>query len=242
MSESKTLHPAEVTKLEAETAKALAEADAAKALARKHEADAREAEVQARMDEISLEKQEHERKARLAGNEYHHVYYFNSGVSSSSVNEALRKLTEWHRLDEEAGELRDIEIIFNSPGGSVIDGMALFDFIQYLRRAGHRVTTGTLGYAASMGGILLQAGDVRWMGKEAYVLIHEISAGTGGKIGEMKDDVKFYEKMCSRVVDIFLDRADGKITKKRFTDSWARTDWWLDSDECLKNGFVDEVR
>ncbi len=42
--------------------------------------------------------------------------------------------------------------------------------------------------------------------------------------------------------DIFVNRSGGKCSKQTFTKSWTRTDWWLDSDACIKLGFVDEVR
>ena len=78
------------------------------------------------------------------------------------------RLTEWHRLEPKC----NIEIIFSSPGGSIIDGFELFDHIQHLRNEGHHVTTGSLGYAASMAGILLQSGDTRWIGHQAWMMIH----------------------------------------------------------------------
>jgi ATP-dependent protease ClpP protease subunit len=87
----------------------------------------------------------------------------------------------------------------------------------------------------------LQTGDTRWIGAQSYLMIHEISAGTGGKIGDMKDDVDFYDRICDRVVDIFVSRS-GKITKAAFKKKWQRTDWRLLADESLKLGFVDEIR
>ena len=232
---------AEIAKLHAEAR--AAEANAAKAAAEqaKLAAEAREAEAQARAAEIELTKAEEKERARLCSDYHRRVYQFDGPVDAASVNRCMAQLREWDRLEPEC----KIEVIFNSPGGHVIHGMALFDLITRLSLRGggrHHVTTGAQGYAASMGGILLQAGDTRWIGRQSYLMIHEISAGTGGKIGEMKDDVKFYDAICARVVEIFVDRAGGKISKRKFIDSWTRADWWLLSDEALKLGFVDEVR
>ena len=58
----------------------------------------------------------------------------------------------------------------------------------------------------------------------------------------MEDRVKMLEKMCARVADIFVQRAEGKIDLETFTDNWSRKDWWMDSEEALRLGFVDEVR
>lgn len=226
----------EAARLKAETAKLLAEAKEA-------QANAKGAEAGAKMAHLAAEEADREAQERKALDGNNHIYRFMNPVSAMSSQHCQSTLAMWSRLDPEC----DIEIVFNSPGGSVIDGMALFDFITGLRAAGHRITTVARGYAASMAGILLQAGDHRVIGRESYLMIHEISAGTGGKIGEIQDAVKFYERICERVVDIFVDRskdAEGKprCSKATFTKNWKRIDWWLDSAEALKYGFVDEIR
>jgi ATP-dependent Clp endopeptidase proteolytic subunit ClpP len=223
----------ELRKYDAEAEKALAEAAYHKAQARKAEAEARKAEL----DLVAAEEKE---QARLKSDDQLRLYQFNEQVSAGSVGKCMSQLRLWDRLDPEC----DIEIIFNSPGGSVIDGMALLDLIVRMSKRGggkHLITVGAQGYAASMAGILLQSGDVRWLGRQSYLMIHEVSAGASGKIGEIKDEVKFLDAICARVVDIFVERS-GKISKKTFINKWTRQDWWLLSDEALKLGFVDEVR
>jgi ATP-dependent protease ClpP protease subunit len=78
------------------------------------------------------------------------------------------------------------------------------------------------------------------MGHESYILIHEVSFGAGGKIGEVEDEVAFVKKIQSRVLDIFASRS--KLSKATIARKWRRKDWWLDSTEALKAGFVDELR
>ena len=78
------------------------------------------------------------------------LYRFNTGVDKTHVNDCMLKLTQWSRRHPKC----DIEIVFSSGGGSIIDGFVLFDFIQELRSKGHKVTTGSLGMAASMAAIL----------------------------------------------------------------------------------------
>lgn len=220
---------AHVAQSQAEAAKAQAEAAKADAEARKLEAEAAAAEVVQRH-------KEREERASLAGDEWHHVYRFNGAVTGDSARAAVRKLSEWRRNDPGC----DIEVVFNSPGGSVIDGMALFDAILDLRATGHRITTRCQGMAASMAGILLQAGEVRVIGKESYLLIHEVSTMAMGKIGEIEDEVEFVKKIQDRVLTIFAERSN--LSKATIRRRWRRKDWWLSSDEALKFGFVDEVR
>jgi ATP-dependent protease ClpP protease subunit len=224
----------ELAKLEAEAVKLLAEA-------RKVTAEAVTAEAEAEVAAIELAAAREKEAARCVSDDHCRVYRFNESVGQASADKCIATLARWHRLDPTC----DIEIVFNSPGGSVIAGMALFDAIHRLSlraKGGHKVTVGVAGYAALMAGILVQAADVRWIGRESYFMIHEVSAGTGGKIGEMKDDVKFYDAICDRVVKIFVARAGGKITKPTFERRWRRQDWWLLSDEALKLGFVDDLR
>lgn len=231
----------ELAKFEAQAEQARAEARKADQEARKLAAEAAVAEANAERTQIDLQIEREVEEARLNSDDHRRIFRFSAPVSSTSAASCISTLSRWDRTDPDC----DIEIVFNSPGGGVIDGMALFDTITSLSKRGggrHKVTCGSLGYAASMAGILLQAGDERWIGKESYLLIHEISATSAGKIGDMLDAVKLFETMCSRVVDIFVSRSEGKCTKARFTKGWLRTDWWLDSAAALKLGFVDSVR
>jgi hypothetical protein len=64
------------------------------------------------------------------------VYTFYSAVEAESVQQCMAELGQWSRRDPGA----PITVIFNSPGGSVLDGLALFDYLRRLRAAGHEVT------------------------------------------------------------------------------------------------------
>jgi Vilmaviridae head maturation protease len=236
---------AEVAKLHVDTDVARTQVEINKATlqltqanANKAAAEAESAKLNAEARAIAVRELLHDERRHAASNSRHHVYLFEGAVTENSVRQAILNLTEWSRLEPGCA----IEIVFTSPGGSVFHGMALFDYIRKLSRDGHHITTGALGMAASMGGILLQAGDVRWLGRESYVLIHKVSAGASGSIDTMADDVEFYKRVCERIVNVFLDRAQGKITAAKFKAGWNKTDWWLSSDECLAYGFIDEVR
>lgn len=218
------------------------EAEKHRAEIRKVLAEAVKAESEATAWTIDLAKKEEARQVEKAADYYHRVYQFVGQVSEASVDKCVDRLTTWTRIDPRC----DIEVVFNSPGGSVIDGMALYDFLQQLRRDGHRITTTGMGIAASMAGILLQAGDVRRMGREAWVLIHEGSFGVQGSIGQVEDRFEWVKRIQDRILDIFAERAKASAAEKPATRAfikrnWERKDWWLSSDECLKLGIVDEV-
>ena len=226
-----------------ETAQTLAETDKVRAETAKLVAEAKEAEAKAKIAQDAaivgrIHREEVERSLRReqADNVFHCVYLFSGVVAETAVKSCIRQLTEWHRLYPG----RPMELVFTSPGGSIIDGLALYDFIQSLRRSGHHITTSTLGMAASMAGILLQAGDTRVMSPEAWLLIHEAAFGTSGKIGEIEDTVTWVKKIQERILTIFVSRSH--MTRSQLKAKWLRKDWWIDSDEALKLGLIDEIR
>lgn len=202
----------------------------------------RRARVEVRKLEIDLEYREIElaalkRREALANADAaaSNIYTFYSPVDRENCREALAELGKWSRRSPGC----PITIIFNSPGGSVIDGLALYDYIQHLKRKGHHVTTIALGYAASMGGVLLQAGNKRVIGTNAFMLIHEVSSSAYGKVPEMEDSLNFSKRLQKRLLSILSERS--KYSVQQIAQKWNRKDWWLDADEVVKHGFADEV-
>lgn len=202
------------------------------------------------MREVAKEREE-EAERRAKDNKYFRIYHFANSVSEGSVAACIRQLDVWTRGPE--GEGHDpIEIIFTSPGGEIISGFVLFDYIQAIRAKGFHVTTGTYGMAASMAGILLQAGDVRWIGREAWLLIHQAQFGAMGTMGQVEDQVEWIKRIQKRILGIFASRASARrgsryhgketLVLKKIEKNWQRKDWWLSSDDCLEWGFVDEIR
>lgn len=229
----------EKAKKQAEAARLDAEAAKYDAERVKLEVEAREAEVKVEAAQIALDRERHKRNKELADDEHHLFYAFTGGVDAGSVNKCIEQLTKWRRTIEDPAE-NPIEIQFNSPGGAIVSGMALFDFIQSMRSAGFSVTTSSIGYAASMAGILLQAGDTRVMGAESWLMIHEASFGTAGKIGEVEDTVAWVKMVQDRILDIFAERSN--LSKRQLKNRWTRKDWWLSSDDALAHGLIDEIR
>jgi ATP-dependent Clp endopeptidase proteolytic subunit ClpP len=221
-----------------EVAKFIAEAAAAEAQAEKSRAEARKAAAEARRAELELAKALRHEAAELTKDEHNHLYRFVGPVTGASVAACMARLTEWHRQSPGC----DIEIVFTSPGGSVIDGFVLFDFVRGLSAAGHNITVGVLGMAASMAGILLQMGDHRWVGKEGWVMIHRAAFGAQGKTFEIEDEVEWVRRVEARILNIFVTRSGGLLTAAKIKRNWDRKDWWLTSDEALSLGVVDEVR
>lgn len=174
---------------------------------------------------------------RAAENEASSVFVYNffDHVDEDSVRECIHELGNWSRLSPGA----PITIVFNTAGGLVMQGLALFDYLTMLRLAGHKITTVTFGRAASMGAVLLQAGDRRIVGPNAFVLLHEVSSGTWGKQSEKEDDVAFTSRLQDKLIAILAKRS--VLTARQIKARWKKTDWWLDANEAVQLGFADGV-
>lgn len=238
---------AEADKFREEAATARSQRAVNDADARRKVAQARAAEYNAENARISTEATQRQEQLAKSAHHLHHEFHFIAGVHEESVEACVSQMAIWHRQDPTC----PMTIKIDSPGGSVIDGMHLFDEItayslrkwdtRDIPKGTHPTTMIVRGYAASMAGILLQSADTRVVGPEAFLMIHEIATFTRGKIGEIKDEVKFLDKISQRVVDIFVRRAAGKITEEKFKEGWNRQDWWLTSEEALELGFVDKI-
>lgn len=215
-----------------------AETDEHSALAAKARAETRLQNAMAEVAEIEVRRQTFSESVERAQDFHFHVFIYDKEVTDASVKACMQQLTTWSRLDPQC----DMEIVFNSPGGSIVSGMHLFDHICALRRAGHKVTTVAYGWAASMAGILLQSGDQREIGAESYLMIHEAKSWNIGSVSQQKDHLDFLDKATSRVVKIFASRSNGKTSEAKVRALMTRKDSYLTSEECLKYGFVDAVR
>ena len=71
-------------------------------------------------------------------------------------------------------------------------------------------------------------------------MIHRAAFGAIGKTYEVEDEVKLVKRIEDRIVEIFTKRS--KLTKMKIKRNWDRKDWWIDADESLSAGLVDEVR
>lgn len=235
---------AEAEKFRAEAAAAAAQAVKAEAEAAKAQAEARAARAGAEEAETKLlkarndrDREREKREEELAAHKYHHVYLFDESVSEVSVKKCIQQLTTWERTSPDP---ITVELVIDSPGGSVFDGFHLIDYINRLHADGHTVNTTAYGMAASMAGVLLQVGKTRAMGANALLLIHEAQFGAMGSMGNVEDQVRMVELMHDRILELFASRSS--MSKATIARRWRRRDWWISAQDCLKHGFVDAVR
>lgn len=163
------------------------------------------------------------------------TFLFYDGVEKETCKSAMKELSILSRRFPG----QPLTIIINSPGGYILDGLALYDHIRALSAAGHHVTTISRGMAASMGGILLQAGDTRIVGPSSELLIHESAGGEIGKVNVREDGLVQSQKMWSKLSDILATRSS--MSAEEIRERAFKFDWWLTAEEAVELGFADAI-
>lgn len=133
---------------------------------------------------------------------------------------------------------RDIKLYINSPGGSVYDGLAIIDTMNYI---GPDVQTIGVGLQASMGAMLLSSGakGKRFILPNARVMIHQPSYGAGqAKVTDQEIELREGLFLKKRLVEI-LAKQTGKSAAQVEKD--MDRDNWMSAEEALKYGIVDEI-
>ena len=132
---------------------------------------------------------------------------------------------------------KDIQFYINSPGGSVTDGMAIYDTMQYVKCD---VSTICIGMAASMGAFLLSSGakGKRFALPNAEIMIHQPSAGTQGQITDMAIHLKRLEIIKKRMNKILAENT-GKPLEVVTAD--CERDNFMSADEAMGYGLIDKV-
>ena len=132
---------------------------------------------------------------------------------------------------------KDIQFYINSPGGSVTDGMAIYDTMQYIKCD---VSTICIGMAASMGAFLLSSGakGKRLALPNAEIMIHQPSAGTQGQITDMAIHLKRLEIIKKRMNKI-LSENTGKSIEQIAIDT--EHDNFMPAEDAVKYGLIDKV-
>ena len=130
-----------------------------------------------------------------------------------------------------------IKLYINSPGGSVIDGLAIVDTMNLIKSEVH---TYCIGQAASMGAILLMCGEkeYRHCTANSRIMIHQISGGASGKGEDIKVTVKEIERLEGICLQLMSD-ATGKTVKQLEKDQ--RLDNYMDPNKAKLYGIVDKV-
>lgn len=132
---------------------------------------------------------------------------------------------------------KDIKLYINSPGGSVYDGLAIYDTIQFVSPD---VQTIGIGLQASMGAFLLSSGTKgkRSALPNSRIMIHQPSSGTQGKITDQEITLREGLFLKQRLNEILAKNTGQKLSK---IEKDGDRDFWMSAEESVAYGLIDEV-
>lgn len=161
------------------------------------------------------------------------IVFLGDQVNDQTANLVVAQLLYLAYADPKA----DISLYINSPGGSVYDGLAIYDTMNLIKPD---VATYGIGLQASMGAFLLSSGakGKRFTLPHAKVMIHQPSSGTRGKVTDMEIDLKESLEVKEMLAKILAKNTGQKLAKVKAD---MERDYWMSPDEALKYGLIDQV-
>mgnify|MGYP003305076304 FL=1 len=161
------------------------------------------------------------------------IIFLGTEVNDYTANVIQAQLLYLDSVDSE----RDINIYLNTPGGSVYAGLGIYDTMQFIRS---RVATICTGMAASMGAVLLVAGEkgMRAALPHSRVMIHQPLGGIQGQASDIEITAREILKLKDELYQIISDHS-GQTMEKIRQD--ADRDYWMTAEEALQYGMIDKV-
>lgn len=159
--------------------------------------------------------------------------FLDTQVNSASAMQLVKELLWLESQDAQA----PITLVINSPGGSVVDGMAIYDTIRRIKPPVHAVVA---GMAASMGAVILSGCEKghRAILKHGEVLLHQPLGGAEGQATDIEITTRRLLKMKRTLLTLLAENT-GHPYEKLVED--CDRDYWMDADEALAYGICDQI-
>ncbi len=161
------------------------------------------------------------------------IIFLGTGIDDQVANIVTAQLL----FLESAEPSKDIQIYINSPGGSVYAGLGIYDTMQIIKPD---VATICTGMAASMGAVLLVAGEKgkRSALKHSRVMIHQPSGGAQGVASDMEINLREMLKLKKELYEIISSHSGQSFD---WVEKASDRDYWMTSEEAKGFGMIDEV-
>src|SRR6056297_38153 len=161
------------------------------------------------------------------------IIFLGSIIENNVANAVIAQLLFLESQDPE----KEINLYINSPGGSVTAGLAIYDTMQIVQP---KITTICVGQAASMGALLLAAGneDKRFALPNSKIMIHQPLGGVEGQASDIKIHAEEIVKTREQINKILADHTGQDLKKiRRDTDR----DFFMEPSEAKDYGIIDDI-
>ena len=161
------------------------------------------------------------------------IIFIGEEINSHTANLVVAQLLFLAHEDPK----KPIKLYINSPGGSVYDGLAIIDTINYIEPD---VETIGIGLQASMGAMLLSSGAKghRYCLPNYRIMIHQPSSGTEGKITDQEIMLREGVFLKKRLAEIFAKNTGKKLEQ---VEKDMDRDHWMSAEEALSYGIIDKI-
>ena len=173
--------------------------------------------------------------------------FFTKQFDQSSIADLTQSILEINRNDEYLRKLyavyglsynpMPIKIYIDSYGGYVYQCFGLLSVMDNSKTPIHTIVTGT---AMSCGFMMAIHGHKRFAMRNATLMYHQVSSGAWGKLKEMEEDIAETQRLQKRIMEMTVRRT--KISLAKLEENFRiKHDWYMDAEESLTNGVIDEI-
>jgi ATP-dependent Clp protease protease subunit len=161
------------------------------------------------------------------------IVFLGSTISEGVANAVIAQMLFLEKEDP----TKDIDIYINSPGGSILDGLAIYDTMQHIKP---RVSTICVGLSASIATVILSGGakGSRFALPNSRILIHQPFGRVQGQASDIEilmREAKFHKENIFRIIEKHTGTAYEKIVED------CQRDFWMSPDDALGYGLIDEI-
>lgn len=155
-------------------------------------------------------------------------WWDDTAVSAKQFKDAVKELSS---------KVTEIHLRVNSPGGSVFDGMTIYETIRSERNNGRKVIAYVDGYAASIASIIIQACDEIIIGDGGMVMIHKPLVGVWGNANELERYINILDKIEENMITIYQKKTG--MSRIEISEALEKETWYT-SEEAIEVGLADK--
>jgi ATP-dependent Clp protease, protease subunit len=166
----------------------------------------------------------------------HKDFIFGIGLDQQTTRTFVINLQDWSKSNEGS----PLRVNVNSGGGNILDSLFLYEQLNRIRSAKHHLTMAVYGRAGSCAAWLIQAADWRIIGRNSWILLHEVSSAVDGTLSQIRRELERCEALQKQTNGIITRRS--KLSEAELLKHIdGGYDKWVNAEQALEWGLVDEI-